>query len=64
MSNSGMPRLSQFWRKRGNLLRRDLVFDDQAVVGGSRDVVVDGGEGEVGPAHLAAGEPQTFECLR
>ena len=48
--------------KRVDLLLRDRVDDRQAAVGRG-DVVVDGGDRPLGPAHLAAGEPQSLERL-
>ena len=46
-----------------HLLGRDRVLDRQVDVGGG-DVVVLGGDGEVGPAHRAAGQAQAVEGLR
>ena len=48
----------------GDLLRGDLVDDVEAAFDGGRHVVVDGGDGAIGAAHLAAGKTKAFKCLR
>ncbi len=50
--------------QRGNLFGCDLVDDIEPAFDGGRHVVIDGGDGAIGPAHLAAGETQAFKRLR
>ncbi len=60
---SVMPNSAQLARRTSTCLRRDRVGDRLVDVGGG-DVVVLGGDGEVGPAHRAAGQAQPVEGLR
>ena len=62
MSYRRMPNSRQFSRKRVDLLLRDRVENRQAAIGGGH-VVVGGGHGPLGPADLAAGQPQPLERL-
>ena len=48
--------------ERLDLPLRERVLDVELVLG--RDVVVEGGEGQVGPAHRPLGEPEAVERLR
>jgi hypothetical protein len=50
--------------QRGNLLGRDLVDDVEAALDGGGHVVIDGRDGAIGTAHLAAGQAQAFKGLR
>jgi hypothetical protein len=50
--------------QRGDLRGGDLVDDVEAAFDGGGDVVVDGGDGAIGAADLAAGEAQAFKGLR
>ncbi len=54
---------SQFFRSTSTCLARDRV-DDRLVDVHRRHVVVLRGDGEIGPPHLAAVQPQTVERLR
>ena len=59
---SVMPNSAQLARSTSTCLRRDRV-GDRLVDVGRRDVVVLGGDGEVGPAHRAAGQAEPVEGL-
>ena len=48
--------------QRIDLLSRDHIGDGQGSIGGW-DIVVGGGDGPLGAAHLASGEPKTFKSL-
>ena len=64
--SSGMPNSSQLRSSACDLLAREVVGDRverRALARVGRDVVVGGRERAVGPAHLAAGEPQALEGL-
>ena len=58
-----MPNSAALRRSTSTCLARDRVGDRLVDVGGG-DVVVLGGDGEVGPAHGAAGQAQAVEGLR
>ena len=57
-----MPNSLAILPQRVDLFLRDRIDDRQAAIGG-RHIVIERGHGPLGPAHLAAGQPQPFERL-
>ncbi len=57
------PELGAVGREHFDLAGRDGILDGP-VQGGGRHIVVHGGDGQVRPAHPAAGQPQSVEGLR
>ena len=57
------PELGAVGGQHLDLAGRDGILDG-AVEGGGRHIVVHGGDGQVGPADAAAGQPQAVEGLR